>query len=77
MNIAEFSRPLLKVPVVLVCTDRASRGLDFESAPVEHVILYDFPQEPSEYVRRVGRTGRAGRSGKVTVLVHGKEFSIL
>lgn len=73
MNIAEFSRPLLKVPVVLVCTDRASRGLDFESAPVEHVILYDFPQEPSEYVRRVGRTGRAGRSGKVTVLVHGRQ----
>ena len=73
MNIADFSRPLLKIPVVLVCTDRASRGLDFESAPVEHVILYDFPQEPSEYVRRVGRTGRAGRSGKATVLVHGKK----
>jgi len=76
-NIAEFSRRLLKVPVVLVCTDRASRGLDFDSAPVEHVILYDFPQEPSEYVRRVGRTGRAGRSGKATVLVHGIVHKIL
>lgn len=60
-NIAEFSRPLLQMPVVLVCTDRASRGMDFDKAPVDHVVLFDFPQEPSEYVRRVGRTGRAGR----------------
>lgn len=76
MNMAEFSRPLLKLPVVFVCTDRASRGLDFDSAAVEHVVLYDFPQEPSEYVRRVGRTGRAGRSGKATVLVHGRQVAI-
>lgn len=75
-NIAEFARPLLKLPVVLVCTDRASRGLDFDAAAVDHVILYDFPQEPSEYVRRVGRTGRAGRSGKATVLVHGRQVPI-
>ena len=75
-NIAEFSRQLLKLPVVLVCTDRASRGLDFERAPVDHVVLYDFPQEPSEYVRRVGRTGRAGRSGLATVLVSGRQVGI-
>jgi superfamily II DNA/RNA helicase len=43
---------------------------------VDHVILFDFPQEPSEYVRRVGRTGRAGRQGKVTVLVHGRQVPI-
>ena len=38
--------------------------------------MFDFPQEPSEYVRRVGRTGRAGRQGKVTVLVHGRQVPI-
>ena len=72
----EFSRPLLKLPSVLVCTDRASRGMDFDRAQIDHVILFDFPQEPSEYVRRVGRTGRAGRHGKVTVLVHGRQVPI-
>jgi ATP-dependent RNA helicase DDX18/HAS1 len=49
-NIREFSRGLLKQPVVLVCTDRASRGMDFDRARVDHVILFDFPKEPSEYV---------------------------
>ena len=43
---------------------------------MDHVVLFDFPQEPSEYVRRVGRTGRAGRRGKVTVLVHGRQVPI-
>ncbi|CAN8260201.1 unnamed protein product [Cochlearia groenlandica] len=38
----------------LVCTDRASRGIDFSG--VDHVVLFDFPRDPSEYVRRVGRT---------------------
>ena len=37
------------------------------------MILFDFPFEPSEYIRRVGRTGRAGRKGKATVLVYGKQ----
>jgi ATP-dependent RNA helicase DDX18/HAS1 len=36
---------------------RASRGMDFNKVPVDHVILFDFPGDPSEYVRRVGRTG--------------------
>ena len=40
------------------------------------MILFDFPQEPSEYVRRVGRTGRAGRPGKVTILVHGRQVAL-
>lgn len=75
-NIEEFSRPLLKVPAVLICTDRASRGMDFQRASVDHVILFDFPQEPSEYVRRVGRTGRAGRQGKCTILVQGRQVPI-
>eukprot|EP01038_Epipyxis_sp_PR26KG_P005028 gene5028-7017_t len=75
-NLAIFSRALLKQPAVLICTDRASRGMDFNNAHVDHVILFDFPQEPSEYVRRVGRTGRAGRSGRVTVLVYGKQVPV-
>ena len=56
-----------------VCTDRTSRGVDFDTADVEHVVLFDFPRDPSEYVRRVGRTGRAGRVGRVTALVLGKQ----
>lgn len=75
-NIKEFSRGLLKKPAVLVCTDRASRGMDFDNARVDHVVLFDFPREPSEYVRRVGRTGRAGNPGRATVLVHGRQVPI-
>jgi ATP-dependent RNA helicase DDX18/HAS1 len=58
---------------VMVCTDRTSRGVDFDTADVEHVALFDFPRDPSEYVRRVGRTGRAGRVGRVTAFVIGKQ----
>ena len=58
--------------LVLVCTDRASRGID--SAWVEHVVLFDMPRDPSEYMRRVGRTARgAGNAGVVTVLVLGRQ----
>ena len=38
-----------------------------------HVVLFDFPRDPSEYVRRVGRTARAGSSGVVTALVLGRQ----
>ncbi|KAG0629271.1 hypothetical protein M758_1G090200 [Ceratodon purpureus] len=59
----------------LVCTDRASRGLD--SFDVEHVVLFDFPRDPSEYVRRVGRTARgAGGTGKVFVFALGKQVAM-
>ena len=75
-HVVEFSRRLLKKPAVLICTDRASRGMDFDRAQVDHVILFDFPAEPSEYVRRIGRTGRAGRAGKATILVHGRQVPI-
>ncbi|KAK9288451.1 hypothetical protein L1049_016908 [Liquidambar formosana] len=58
-----------------VCTDRASRGIDF--AGVDHVVLFDFPRDPSEYVRRVGRTARgAGGKGKAIVFVVGKQVSL-
>ena len=76
-NILAFSRAnLSKEPAVLICTDRASRGMDFDRARVDHVVLFDFPKEPSEYVRRVGRTGRAGHPGRATILVHGRQVPI-
>lgn len=52
---------------VLVATDIAARGLDVES--VSHVINYDVPAAPEDYVHRVGRTGRAGNQGKAITIV--------
>ena len=46
---------------ILIATDIASRGLDVPH--IEHVINYDLPQVPEDYVHRVGRTGRAGKEG--------------
>ena len=61
--------------LVLVCTDRASRGVD--SAFVEHVVLFDLPRDPSEYLRRVGRTTRgAGGTGVVSVLALGRQVKL-
>jgi len=51
---------------ILVATDVASRGLHVED--VSHVINYDLPQDPENYVHRVGRTARAGASGKAISL---------
>lgn len=51
---------------ILIATDVASRGLHIEG--VSHVINYDLPQDPEEYVHRVGRTARAGQKGKVISL---------
>jgi Helicase conserved C-terminal domain len=65
-----------EVDCILVCTDRAARGVDFEAAPVDHVVLFDFPKDPAEYVRRVGRVARAGRSGISTVLAFGWQLPI-
>jgi len=60
---------------VVVSTDRASRGLD--CAAVGHVVLFDFPRDPSEYVRRAGRTARgAGGSGRLTSLVLGRQVAL-
>jgi ATP-dependent RNA helicase RhlE len=52
---------------VLVATDIAARGLDVEA--VSHVINYDVPTAPEDYVHRVGRTGRAGNYGKAITIV--------
>lgn len=61
---------------VLVCTDRAARGVDFDSSPVDHVVIFDFPKDPAEYVRRVGRTARAGRVGSSTVFAFAWQLPI-
>ncbi|KAL5782831.1 hypothetical protein ACOSP7_007860 [Xanthoceras sorbifolium] len=75
-NMKEFTSSQSKEECLfLVCTDRASRGIDF--AGVDHVILFDFPRDPSEYVRRVGRTARgAGGKGKAFIFVVGKQVSL-
>jgi ATP-dependent RNA helicase RhlE len=52
---------------VLVATDIASRGLDVDS--VSHVINYDVPAAPEDYVHRIGRTGRAGKTGRAITLM--------
>jgi len=52
---------------LLVATDIAARGLDVEA--VSHVINYDVPSAPEDYVHRVGRTGRAGNQGKAITIV--------
>jgi len=46
---------------VLIATDIAARGIDIDG--ITHVINYDFPNVPDQYVHRIGRTARAGRSG--------------
>jgi ATP-dependent RNA helicase RhlB len=52
---------------VLVATDVASRGLHIEA--VSHVVNWDLPQDPEDYVHRIGRTARAGAGGKAIALV--------
>ena len=46
---------------ILVATDVAARGLDIPL--IQHVINYDLPQVPEDYIHRIGRTGRAGKEG--------------
>jgi ATP-dependent RNA helicase RhlB len=52
---------------VLVATDVASRGLHIEG--VSHVVNWDMPQDPEDYVHRIGRTARAGAEGRAISLV--------
>ena len=68
---------LEEVDLILICTDRAARGVDFEEAPVDHVVIFDFPKDPAEYIRRVGRTARAGRTGTCTVFAYGWQLPIV
>ena len=56
---------------VLVATDLAARGLDV--AQIAHVINYDLPQCPEDYIHRIGRTGRAGETGNALSFICGDE----
>ena len=56
---------------VLVATDVAARGIDVPN--ITHVVNYDLPKFPEDYVHRIGRTGRAGRNGLAISLVNHAE----
>jgi ATP-dependent RNA helicase RhlE len=62
--LSEFKSGTLQV---LVATDIAARGLDIEQLP--HVVNFELPHVPQDYVHRIGRTGRAGASGEALSLV--------
>lgn len=60
---------------VLVATDVAARGIDVDL--VSHVINYDVPEVPEDYVHRIGRTGRAGNKGRaITLLTAAEEHTM-
>ncbi len=60
---------------VLVATDIAARGLDIDRLP--HVVNYELPFVPEDYVHRIGRTARAGQEGEAISLVCAEEHNLL
>ena len=60
---------------VLVATDIAARGLDIDQLP--HVVNFELPNVPEDYVHRIGRTGRAGNTGEAMSLVCVDEHKLL
>jgi len=70
--LAEFKSAKLQV---LVATDIAARGLDIEQLP--HVVNFDLPNVPEDYVHRIGRTARAGATGEAISLVSPDEMGYL
>ena len=60
---------------VLVATDIAARGIDIDQLP--HVVNFELPNVPEDYVHRIGRTGRAGQSGEAVSLVCIDEHKLL
>jgi len=70
--LADFKRGEVRV---LVATDIAARGLDIDQLP--HVVNYELPNVPEDYVHRIGRTGRAGNEGQAVSLVCVDESKLL
>jgi ATP-dependent RNA helicase RhlE len=70
--LSEFKDGTLQV---LVATDIAARGIDISELP--HVVNYELPNVPEDYVHRIGRTGRAGSEGEATSLVCVDEHKLL
>jgi len=60
---------------LLVATDVAARGLDISH--LTHVVNYEVPASPKQYVHRIGRVGRAGREGVAITLAEPREHSLL
>ncbi len=67
-TLADFKRSKIQV---LVATDIAARGIDIDQ--LSHVVNFDLPNVPEDYVHRIGRTGRAGASGEAISLVSADE----
>jgi ATP-dependent RNA helicase RhlE len=61
--------------LVLVATDVAARGLDIDELP--HVVNFELPHTPEDYIHRIGRTGRAGKQGTAISLVSAHEVPYL
>ena len=70
--LADFKRGAVRV---LVATDIAARGLDIDGLP--HVVNFELPNVPEDYVHRIGRTGRAGADGTAVSLVSADERGLL
>ncbi|QBP75094.1 DEAD/DEAH box helicase [Herbaspirillum huttiense] len=70
--LAEFKDGKL---TALIATDIAARGIDIDQLP--HVVNYDLPNVPEDYVHRIGRTGRAGATGEAVSLVCVDERDLL
>jgi ATP-dependent RNA helicase RhlE len=60
---------------ILVATDLAARGIDIDALP--HVVNYELPMVPADYIHRIGRTGRAGVGGEAVSLVCIDEAGLL
>jgi superfamily II DNA/RNA helicase len=60
---------------ILVATDVAARGIDVQS--ISHIINFDLPQCPEDYIHRIGRTGRAGAKGTALSFATGRDRSLV
>jgi ATP-dependent RNA helicase RhlE len=70
--LAEFKKGKTKV---LIATDIAQRGLDISH--ITHVVNYDVPQQPEDYVHRIGRTGRAAKTGDAFTFMSADEIGMV